>query len=57
MNRKIVIVPDEEVLVRCKVLKSIISDDGKVYYTLKPTSWELNTNKFVAQEIDIYEQA
>lgn len=57
MNRKIVIVPGEEVLVRCKVLKSTISDDGNVYYTLKPTSCELNINKFIAQEIDIYEQA
>lgn len=57
MNRKIVIVPDEEVLVKCKVLKSTISEDGKVSYTLKPTSWKLNTNKFIAQEIDIYEQA
>lgn len=55
MNRKIIIVPDEEVLVKCKVLKSTIHEDGKVYYTLRPISWKLNTNEFIAQEVDIYE--
>lgn len=56
MNRRIIITPGEEVLVKCKVLKSTIYEDGKVYYILKPISSQLNVDKFTAQEIDIYEQ-
>ena len=55
MEKKSVIVPGQEVYVRCKVLRADINEKGQTTYQLKPVDFGGDFNKFISNEANIFE--
>lgn len=55
MEKKSVVVPGEEVYVKCKVLRVEIDEIGRTNYELKPVNFGGDFNKFISNETNIFE--